>query len=201
MKKSLVVLAALVLLGFPPTAWAKGPSQATIAGPGLDRGITLRGDGEMGSGSALGELVDRSGFFPSVFDTSPDPMLKQRPKVELGPRYRVAYVVPGPNGRSTLYQSLYPYAKPYPVSYVAPGQKFWDGQKTHGGWYAATASLKATLVRDGLPRTSPAPSRSAVASTSSIGGPLALAGALALVLAAAAAAFFRVRHRRGLGGV
>jgi hypothetical protein len=38
---------------------------------------------------------------------------------------------------------------------MKPGQKFWDGRKTHGGWYRASAALKRVLMRAGLPAKAP----------------------------------------------
>ena len=67
----------------------------------------------------------------------------------------MTYRVPGPYGDSTLRQTLYPYAVNGPASYMAPGQKFWGSESTQGGWYRGTATLKAMLVKAGLPATAP----------------------------------------------
>jgi hypothetical protein len=164
--KRLVLIAILALIA-PTAALAKGASEATIEGPGLDGAVAIPGDGESGAGTTLGRLVELSGFFTSVFEQTPNPMLETRPDVTLGPRYVVRYVMPGPEGQeSILVQELYPYAQPYPVSYTKPGQPFWgarsqdaaarrDGQHTFGGWYASTAELKQTLAAIGLPDRSP----------------------------------------------
>jgi hypothetical protein len=151
----LVVSAALVVCS---TALAKGATQATIKGPGLKKGgLVLRSDsgGDPSSGSRLGELATAAGFFPSVFETAPDPMLRTRPKGDLGPKYTVDYVMPGPNGTtSTIRQDLYPYAKPYALSYTKPGQRFWDrGQTTVGGWFLTTSAVRTVLE---LPEAPPA---------------------------------------------
>jgi len=146
-----VVAAALVALALPALAAAKGPVSASIAGPGLDRALAIRGDGE-GPGTALGTLADASGYFPQMFDRSPDPTLASRPTGTLGLRYTVVYVVPGPNDiRSRVVQHIYPYAKPVALTYMKPGQSFWDGKRTHGGWFRASPALKKMLVRAGLP--------------------------------------------------
>jgi hypothetical protein len=140
-----------------PAAFAKGATQATIKGPGLKKGgLVLRSDngGDPSSGSRLGRLADAAGFFPAVFDQQPDPMLRERPKGTLGPKYTVAYVMPGPNGStSTIRQDLYPYATPYALSYTKPGQPFFDrGQGTHGGWFLTTSAVRTVL---GLPAQPP----------------------------------------------
>lgn len=145
-------VAALAVIA--PAA-AKGPSTATLTGPGLDRAIPVRGEGEMGTGTPLGSLVQLGGFFPQMFVEAPDPTTRARPATDLGPRYRVVYRVPGPNGISTVVQDVYPYAKT-PVTYMSSGQRFWGGQRTHGGWFVAGAGLKATLVGAGLPESPPA---------------------------------------------
>jgi hypothetical protein len=95
------------------------------------------------------------GFFPQMFGQTPDPTSATRPAGSLGPRYKVVYVVPGPNSIvSRIVQWVYPYAKNGPVTYVRPGQPFWESDRTHGGWFRATG-LKRVLVRMGLPAVAP----------------------------------------------
>ena len=147
------VLAALVL---PAALLAKGASEARITGPGLGDGITLAGEGAPDGGKLM-RLAESAGFFPAAFVTTPNPMLSTRPKGTLGPRYRITYVMPGPNGQvSKLRQALYPYATPRPVSYMKPGQAFFGTEKTVGGWFIAKPKLKRQLVALGLPRTAAA---------------------------------------------
>jgi len=148
-------LAALVLAASAP---AKGPSQATINGPGLKGGgIHLSsGGGDPSSGTPLGDLAEFGGYFPATFGQEPDPMLLKQPKGPLGPGYTVEYKVPGPNGgTATIHQDLYPYAKGGPLTYMSPGQSFFGGQKTHGGWFLAPSSLRTSLVASGLPASVP----------------------------------------------
>jgi hypothetical protein len=147
----LLATSACVVLASP--AQAKGPSEGEVEGPGLASAIDLPGD--EGSGP-LGEVTEMSGFFPSVFRQTPDPMLKQRPEGRLGPRYIATYVVPGPNNElDVLEQHLYPYATPVPVSYLAPGQTVFGTEKTYGGWFVAGEALKTVLVEAGLPESAP----------------------------------------------
>jgi hypothetical protein len=149
-----LLAAALVALALPALAAAKGPSSASLSGPGLDGPLAFNGDGEV-PGTALGTLANASGFFPQVFGQSPDPTLASRPTGSLGLRYKVVYVVPGPNNiRSRVVQLVYPYAKPVALTYMKPGQSFWDGERTHGGWFRASAGLKRMLIRAGLPASS-----------------------------------------------
>jgi MYXO-CTERM domain-containing protein len=189
MKRSLLVLAALAL-ALPGSALAKGASEATIQGPGLGKGLTLRGDGES-NGTKLGNIAMQAGFFPAAFGQTPDPMIHGHVKAVLGPRYTITWVMPGPNNDvSRLRQDFYPYAKPYAVTYMKPGQTFFDGMKTHGGWYVSP-TLRQTLVAVGLPRT---------ASTASAGRDwtnpslAAIPGAL-LLLGAGAVVVLRRRQR------
>ena len=80
-------------------------------------------------------------------------MLRERPRATLGPKYTVTYVMPGPdNTSSTIRQDVYPYAKPYVLSYTKPGQRFWGNHTTHGGWYQALPELRSTLIAAGLPK-------------------------------------------------
>jgi hypothetical protein len=158
MKRFVLAAAGFALAAalIPVAALAKGASEATITGPGLDRRITLAGEGAP-DGGALMRLAESAGFFPAVFATTPNPMLTKRPAGTLGPKYRITYTMPGPNSDvSKIKQDLYPFARPAPVSYTKPGQTFFEDQKTVGGWFVANVRLKQQLVAVGLPRTPPA---------------------------------------------
>jgi hypothetical protein len=157
MRRNLVAAAVLTAaLALPSAAAAKGPSSASISGPRLDRSLAIQGQGEMGPGTPLGALVDLGGYFSQMFGQTPDPTLKAQPKGSLGPRYKVVFVVPGPNGiQSRVVQLVYPYAKPVPLTYMRPGQPFWSTDRAHGGWFRASAGLKRVLVRAGLPAAAP----------------------------------------------
>ena len=154
MRRQLVAAAALVTaLVFVGAASAKGPESAKLSGPGLDgRSLAITGEGEMGPGTPLGSVVDLGGFFAQMYGQSPDPTFAARPKGTLGPRYKITYVVPGPNAvKSRVVQNVYPYAKPAPLTYMKAGQRFWSTRKTHGGWFIASAELTKVLVEIGLP--------------------------------------------------
>jgi len=157
MRRNLVAAAVVVgALALPSAAAAKGPSSASISGPRLDRSLAIQGQGEMGPGTPLGTLVDLGGYFSQMFGQTPDPTLRSQPKGSLGARYKVVYVVPGPNGiQSRVVQLVYPYAKPVPLTYMKPGQPFWSTDRAHGGWFRASAGLKRVLVRVGLPAAAP----------------------------------------------
>ena len=146
------IAAALVALVLPAAAAAKGPVSASISGPALERSLTIRGDGE-GPGTALGTLADASGFFAQMFGQSPDPTLATRPGGTLGPRYRVVYVVPGPNdiqSRVVQYRLSLREAGRSDVHEAGP-ERSGAARAAHGGWYRASPGLKKMLVRAGLP--------------------------------------------------
>ena len=119
-------------------------------------------------------------------------MLPGRPKGDLGPKYTIAYTVPGPEGDVFhIRQDVYPYAKPWAITYMAPGQDlFLNPGGTRGGWYESPA-LKETLIRAGLPKVAPAPASSSAGflSTGWVG---ALVGAAILL---AAGVWFLLRRR------
>jgi hypothetical protein len=149
----LLLVLALAALALPATAFAKGPDEAKITGPGLDKAIVVSGPEE--DGSPMMTFADAAGFFPAVFGQQPNPMLPGRPKGNLGPKYTIEYNVPGGDGMSwTLEQDLYPYALPSAVTYTKAGQEIFD-MTTVGGWWA-DASLKDQLTALGLPKSAAA---------------------------------------------
>jgi hypothetical protein len=156
MRRPLLLVAAIAaLLSFPAIAAAKGPSTASISGPGLRQAINIEGYGEGGNDTALGILVSEGGFFAQAFGATPAASTT-RPAGTLGARYEVTYTVPGgSNGDSTLRQDLYPYAVGGPATYMPPAQRFWGTQSTPGGWYRGSVLLRQTLVKAGLPILAP----------------------------------------------
>lgn len=184
MKRALFVL-AIAALALPSVGLAKGPSAATIDGPGAD-GIVFGG----GRKSGLFALSEQAGLFPAVFAREPDPMLERRPDGRLGPKYTILWTVPGPNNEAwKLRQELYPFAEHGPVTYMAPGQAVY-GTRTHGGWYLAGPGLTKLLSAAGLPASAP----------SAGGVPRLLVPALALLLTAAVLLGRRVRPAARMAG-
>lgn len=194
MRRQLIAAATFaVALAFPSLAAAKGPESAALSGPGLERSLAVHGQGEMGPGTPLGALVDLGGFFPQMYGQTPDPTLRTQPKGELGSRYRIVYVVPGPNGiKSRVIQEVYPYAKPVPLTHMQSGQSFWGTRKTSGGWFRGSAELKRVLVRAGLPAAE-RPARAGFWSPGVIGG---IASAFGLLALASVARPWRNRRSR-----
>jgi hypothetical protein len=194
MRKLLLLATAGTVASLVATApaAAKGPSTASLTGPGLDHAIAIKGDGESGPGTPLGSLTQRGGFFAQVFAQFPDPTTRTRPQGDLGPRYQIEYRVPGPNGnRSKLVQDVYPYAQT-PVTHMKRYQRFWGANFTHGGWFVAGPELKATLVAAGLPQSPPAATGGSFPWVWVVAGVLAAVVLLALVLSRRRFARFRM---------
>jgi hypothetical protein len=188
--KRLLFLLAVAALALPATAFAKGPDEAKITGPGLAKAITITGLEE--PGSPIMAFAEAAGFFPAVFSQQPNPMLPGRPKGDLGPKYRIDYNVPGgESGSFSISQDLYPYAQPYAVTYTKEGQEIFD-MTTTGGWWS-DAALKDQLVALGLPKSA---ATAEAASSSSAGffstGRL---GVLVLVLLLVGAGTLVMRRR------
>lgn len=191
-KLALIVLVALAL---PASALAKGPSAASIAGPGL---TTIRIAGAEGSTTRFWRFVEAAGFFEAAYGPR---LPKTQPEGDLGPRYTITWKVPSSN---RLYQDVYPYAQPYPVTYMSPEQTIY-GSKVKGGWFVGGVKLKKALALIGVPTEAPQPPPSArheppaQASGSGLSardvGPIA-AGAVILVLAVLLAIHAMRRSRR-----
>ena len=185
--KRLLVLAVLVALALPAAALAKGPSEASLKGPGLGKTVEFTGS-ESDPYSSVMTLADAAGFFPAVFAQQPDPMRSERPKGDLGPKYTIDYTVPGPdNDIFYIEQDAYPYAQPYGVTYMKPQQKIFD-TTTRGGWFTAPR-LRETL---NVPATAPDVRSSSSAGFLSTGR---LGAALAVAFLLGAAAWFFARRR------
>jgi hypothetical protein len=155
-----VLVLALLLAVVPTAAQAKGASAASISGGGpggLPGGpITLKGDGEPGSGSDLSNLADQAGVWAVLFEDGPGGELAAAPAAaDRGPRYTITWTFP--NGAGTedkVRQSVWPYAAGGPLTFMASGQRVLDGT-TKGGWFRSTDTLRQTLVALGLPSRQP----------------------------------------------
>jgi hypothetical protein len=212
---------ALLLAAVPTAARAKGASAATISGGGpggLPGGpITLKGDGEPGSGTDLSNLAEEAGVFALLFEDGPGGELAAAPgATRRGPRYTITWTFP--NGAGTedkVRQSVWPYAAGGPLTFMASGQPVLDGT-TKGGWYRATDTLRQTLIALGLPSRqplsapapTPAPASPAPASPRSAQAPGAaparpvwpwVAAGIGLLVVAAAAVTMARRRSASLG--
>jgi hypothetical protein len=220
-RAALIMFALALLLAVVPTAvQAKGASAATISGGGsggLPGGpITMKGDGEPGSGSDLSTLAQEAGMWAVLFEGGPagGVTTAPTPAAQRGPRYTITWTFPNGAGTEDLVrQSVWPYAAGGPVTYLAPGQRVLD-TRTKGGWYKASDVLRTTLIALGLPNrpalTAPAPAASAspgaaspAAATPAPSAPADpapalwpwVAGGLGLLLVAAVAVVLVLRRR------
>jgi hypothetical protein len=156
---AVAALAALLLL-VPAAAHAKGATAATIdgGGPGgLPGGpITLRGDGEPGSGTDLGMLAEGAGMFVLMFNDGGE-ALPAAPTDRLGPRYTITWTMADDLGKGReIRQHVYPYAAGGPVTFMPAGQPVFDTE-TAGGWYQGFDALRNQLIELGLPDRAPLP--------------------------------------------
>ena len=152
-------IAAAVTLATP--ALAKGPSQASITGPGLAHAIVVSGNGEPGMPGKLATLAGQTGLFTMMFGAggsvpAPVRLHAPAPGASLGPRYTVIYTVPGVTPRpgeqfGRIREDLYPLAAGGPVIYTPPGQAGFEGQLQVSGWVRARPQLTRTLARLGVP--------------------------------------------------
>ena len=205
MKPRVLAVAALaaLLLAVPTAAQAKGATAATIdgGGPGgLPGGpITLRGDGEPGSGTDLAMLAEGAGVFAVLFEDGGGG-LDAAPTDRLGPRYTITWSFAEDIGKGRkVRQHVYPYAAGGPVTFMSPGQPVFD-TTTAGGWYQGFDGLRAQLIELGLPNRDPlAPGTKATPATPAPPPAWPRLAAVVigfLVLAAGAALTLRRRHAR-----
>lgn len=187
-----VALCALVL---PAAALAKGPTAATITGPGLEQPLKLGGGPHaLRNGAPMEVLMTRGGFFQVAWGGQPGRTLRKAPTTSLGPKYRVVYLVPGPSGNDDrIRQDIYPFASGGPVTYTPAGQPFFDTRRTIGGWFRARPQLTTMLVAAGLPEPAEGGTPAADDDASPPVGLLALVATLGL--AGVAAIAFRRRAR------
>jgi len=150
---------AAVMLAMP--AFAKGPSQARITGPGLIQPIVVSGSGEPGQAGRLASLADQTGLYTVLFGgggsvPGPTRLRNPPPKASLGPQYTLIYTVPGVTPRSgerfgRIHQDLYPRAVGGPIIYTPPGQRGFDRALLVTGWLRGSRRLTSTLGQLGVP--------------------------------------------------
>ena len=138
--------AAVVLLS-APMAEAKGPSQGVIEGPGIAPPLELRDSRERTIGPDLGAMVQESGFLAQLFGN--DDVHELPPPGELGARYTVRYTMDGSTENAMVTQYVFPFATTGPVTYLPPGQLYWNNGRTGGGWYSSGRKLRDLVERFG----------------------------------------------------
>src|SRR6266516_5181341 len=152
-------IAAALTLATP--ALAKGPSQASITGPGLAHAIVVSGNGEPGMPSKLATLAGQTSLFTVMFGAggsvpAPVRLRTPLPRASLGPRYTVIYTVPGVTPQpgeqfGRIRQDVYPHAAGGPVIYTPPGQRGFGQPLQAAGWLRGSPQLSRTLAQLGVP--------------------------------------------------
>jgi hypothetical protein len=156
---TMVGIVAFIAVLSATSALAKGPSSATIEGPGIAGTIDIGGEpgsGEPGSSTTLGQLAEHAGLYAGGLGGLSDQQLAtQRPDGDLGPELTLTWTVPtSETGSDTVVQRLYPYADAGALSYADAGQSFF-GSTTSGGWYVGGEALTTALVEAGVPEQPP----------------------------------------------
>ena len=181
-------IAVPVALATP--ALAKGTTQASIAGPGLPRPVTVSAaagnEALPGQADALSRLADQTGLFtvlfgPGIDDASGTPGQPSRLRTPpaaatLGPKYTITYTVPGitpaPGQASDqIRQYLYLRAAGGPLIYTPPGQQGFGQPLQATGWLRGTPQLTATLTRLGVPAGASLPSAASSAASAPAAAP------------------------------
>jgi len=157
----------LILIAVP--ALAKGPSSATVTGPGINEPIELfdqhRHEPQMTED--IVELIEQTGLWYATPDLD-----RIDPPGHLGEPLTLSWVNMGPPGLSeqerTIRQVIYLHADGGPVIETPegqPGLEGWGGDVT--GWFRAPAGLPDTLQSLGVPGhavgTSPTPALASLA--------------------------------------
>ena len=194
-----ITIAAIVATALSGAAYAKGPSQAVIEGPGLAHPVRLRDTTSRTIGPYLASMVQGSGFWDRLWCRHcPSRLVK--PAGVLGPRYTVDYTMTLEGQRSSqIVQYVYPYADPRPVTYMPGGQPYWTrGQTTTGGWYVARPRLRQLLIDVGLPASPPQTTHNpaTLSTTHASPGPSTLPILIVLGFALAGSAVIGMTRRR-----
>lgn len=134
------LVGAVAVLLSTPVAQAKGPSQGVIEGPGIAPPLKLHDPDERTIGPDLAAMVQESGFLAQLFGN--DDVRELPPPGELGARYTVRYTMDGSTENAMVTQYVFPFAATGPVTYMPPGQLYWNNGRTGGGWFSAKRKLR-----------------------------------------------------------
>ena len=134
-----VVLAAITTLGLAVApAFAKGPTAATVEGPGID-GRHLVPEGDY---AELGRLTEVTGFW-NVFSDQALAAEPPVPETELGPRYTVRWQM----GTSWLETFVYPFAST-PAMRLPEAAAGATG-RNRGGWTTGSSEVRSVFEKYG----------------------------------------------------
>ena len=141
-----VVLAVLALVGTTSPVQAKGPTDVTVSGPGIDDvhlTFTARDDVDSGTLGEASRLYDM--WSPGKLGVAPDLSAD-----ELGPLYVLTWSGDphsGTTGEDLVVQHAYPFAEGGAWVEILPDQELW-GSPLAAGW-VQTPKLTAELVELG----------------------------------------------------
>lgn len=142
-----IAVASAVLLGSVHPAAAKGPSAATLSGPGIDRPIDLM---QTADSSVMHGLMQQTGLWFSVGVALPH----EPASTDLGPRYTLSWINSGPPSLSeeerTIHQYIYAHANLGLLIHTPQqdGLSGWGPSVT--GWFVAPNGLEPTLSKIGI---------------------------------------------------
>src|SRR6516165_10114046 len=215
---AVIALAAgtsIAAISLATPALAKGPSQASITGPGLAHTIVVSGTGEPGQQGRLSTLALETGLFTAMFGgavtvahETPRQLRPPPPDASLGPRYTITYTVPGVTPRpgeqfGRIRQDLYPRAAGGLLVYTPRGQNGFGGLLSVTGWLRASPRLARTLAQLGIspPAGTPAAAAHLVAAQQAGSRAVSwlIASAAAIAAAALAGTVLLLRHRKPAG--
>jgi hypothetical protein len=190
MFRRLLVLALLctgLLLGATSHAYAKGPTAASVTGPGLPRPLMIT--------DRLADLMKTTGAEGLMF-SSPSGLTfdRQAPSKALGPRYELRYMM---GDRTVLEQHLYLSADGGPSVYTPPGQhNIFVNTEMEGGWRRLDDGGRRLLDEVGVPAVAAPADRPGEPVRPGQGTTVAGWGLLVSVVAAAGAVVWHARRRR-----
>ncbi len=157
MRRGSVVVGALALamLVIGP-AWAKGPTAASIVGPGIEKPIVIEGSGERYTGGDFSAFVEAAGFWHLVAGVDDSPRdtgaVVAASASTLGTRYTLSWQL----GDDWVDTDLYPFAEGGPVLHLAAQRIDAFDNQAPERWFAADASVLTMLEGYGVP-LQPAP--------------------------------------------
>jgi hypothetical protein len=146
-RRSAWLCLALVIVLLPATpSLAKGPTSATITGPGGTATVTV-GVYQYVDEDPFWDFRDESGVIPLAF--MDDGRSEQRPAGDLGEPLKVTWDM----GYSDIVQFLYMNAQGGPVTHVEPD----PANGVRGGWHKAGPGLAVALEELGIEIPPPSP--------------------------------------------
>ena len=118
-------------------------------------------EGTEGSQDDLSTLADVAGLWPAVYTQTPDPMLPEAPKEELGPKLVITWRLPdgGPTPGFVRAGPLPLRRGRTPDLHPAGPSRSWAAGRTTGGWFRTPTALQPRWETLGLPTKSHARGR------------------------------------------